>query len=79
MSVYIKDRGFNSFACSMIKLSVSETKWSSRQNPRSYSLYLDLNIWFRAQKVTGPETFGEELKPHDGTFVHYFSVERSQL
>ena len=23
------------------------------QDPRSYSLYFDLNIWFRACKVTG--------------------------
>ena len=23
------------------------------QDPRSYSLYFDLNIWFRARKVTG--------------------------
>ena len=23
------------------------------QEPRSYSLYFDLNIWFRARKVTG--------------------------
>ena len=38
----------------MIKLSVSETKWSSllARNPRSYSLYFGLNIWFRARKVT---------------------------
>ena len=39
----------------MIKLSVNETKWSSfaSQDPRSYSLYFDLNIWFRVRKVTG--------------------------
>ena len=23
------------------------------QDPRSYSFYFDLNIWFRARKVTG--------------------------
>ena len=23
------------------------------RDPRSYSLYFDLNIWFRARKVTG--------------------------
>ena len=28
ISVYIKDRGFYSFACNVIKLSVNETKWS---------------------------------------------------
>ena len=27
--VYMEDGGFNSFATNMIKLSVSETKWSS--------------------------------------------------
>ena len=25
----------------------------SSQDPRSYSLYFDFNIWFRARKVTG--------------------------
>ena len=25
----------------------------SSQDPRSYSLFFDLNIWFRARKVTG--------------------------
>ena len=36
----------------MIKPSVNETKWSILlgQDPRSYSFYFDLNIWFRAQK-----------------------------
>ena len=53
--VYMQDRGFNSFASNMIKLSVNETKWSSflSQDPRSYSFYFDLNIWFRARKVSG--------------------------
>ena len=43
-----------SFASNMIK-SVNETKWSSlaSQDPCSYSLYFDLNICFRARKVTG--------------------------
>ena len=31
------------------------------QDPRCYSLYFDLNIWFRARKVTG--TF--EKRPPD--------------
>ena len=52
VSVYIKEWGFNSFASNMIKLSVNESKWSSL-DPRSYSLYFDLNIWFQARKVTG--------------------------
>ena len=28
-------------------------EWFAGQDPRSYSLYSDLNIWFRARKVTG--------------------------
>ena len=28
-------------------------EWFASQDPRSYSLYFDLNIWFRARKVTG--------------------------
>ena len=28
-------------------------EWFAGQDPRSYSLYFDLNIWFRARKVTG--------------------------
>ena len=27
--VYVQDRGFNSFASNMVKLSVNETKWMS--------------------------------------------------
>ena len=44
--VYIKDRGFNSFASIMIKLSVNETKWSSllARTHALFSLYFDLNI-----------------------------------
>ena len=30
-------------------------EYFARQEPRSYSFYFDLNIWFRARKVT--ETF----------------------
>ena len=38
-----------------MKLSVNEAKWSSfaSQDPDSYSLNVDLNIWFWARKVTG--------------------------
>ena len=39
------------------------------QDPRSYSLYFDLNIWFRARKVTG--TF-EKRAPALG--VHFSEV-----
>ena len=35
------------------------------QDPRSYSLYFDLKIWFRAQKVTG--TF-EKRAPRQSVF-----------
>ena len=39
---YMKDRGFNSFASYMRKLSVNETKWTILlANPRSYSFYID--------------------------------------
>ena len=40
------------------------------QDPRSYSLYFDLNIWFRARKVTGtfekraPGLFSLRTAPH---------------
>ena len=36
------------------------------QDPRSYSLYFDLNIWFRARKVTG--TF-EKRAPGPESFL----------
>ena len=44
-------------------------KQFASQDPRSYSLYFELNIWFRARKVTG--TFekrapGSWLKARDG-------------
>ena len=59
----------------MIKLSVNETKWSILlgQDPRSYSFYFDLNIWFRAQKSyrdfqeTGPWASLGTLRYEDGT------------
>ena len=45
VDVYMKDRGFNSFASYMRKLSVNETKWTILlANPRSYSFYIDFNI-----------------------------------
>ena len=54
VDVYMKDRGFNSFASYMRKLSVTETKWTILlANPRSYSFYIDFNIWFRARRVIG--------------------------
>ena len=42
--IYIKDRGFNSFASNMIKLSVNETKWSSLL-ARTGALILYISIW----------------------------------
>ena len=51
----IKDRGFNSFASSMIKLSVSETKWSSLL-ARTRALILCISIWifdFGPEKLPG--------------------------
>ena len=43
-SVYIKDRGFNSFASNVIKLSVNETKWSCLL-ARTRALILYISIW----------------------------------
>ena len=41
--VYMQDRGFNSFASNMIKLSVSETKWSSLlARTRALILYISI-------------------------------------
>ena len=39
------------------------------QDPRSYSLYFDLNIWFRARKVT--ETF-EKRAP--GRLLNFWTL-----
>ena len=47
---YRQDRGFNSFACNMIKLSVNETKWSILL-ARTRALILFISIWFRTRKV----------------------------
>ena len=33
------------------------------QDPRSYSLYFDLNIWFRARKVIGKKRAPDMLTP----------------
>ena len=51
----MKDRGFNSFASSMIKLSVKETKWSSLL-ARTRALILYISIWifdFGPEKLPG--------------------------
>ena len=53
----MEDRGFNSFISNMINLSVNETKRSSLlAKTRAFILYIsnfDLNVCFRARKVTG--------------------------
>lgn len=62
----VQDRGFNSFLENIIKPSVSKTKWTGLLF-RTRALILldfDLNIPFRARKVTG--TF-EERAP--GSFL----------
>ena len=41
--VYMHDRGFNSFASNMIKLSVNEIKWSSLL-ARTHALILFISI-----------------------------------
>ena len=64
LSVYIKDRGFNSFVSNMIKLSVNETKWSSLL-PRTRALILYISFWifdFEPEKLprlsrNGPPRF----------------------
>ena len=53
--VYMQDRGFNSFASNMIKLSVNETKWSSLL-ARTCALILYISIWkfdFGPEKLPG--------------------------
>ena len=55
VSVYFKDRGFNSFASNMIKLSVNETKWSSLL-AWTRGLILYISIWildFGPEKLPG--------------------------
>ena len=45
-------------------------EYFASQDPRSYSLYFDLNIWFRARKVTG--TF-EKRAPGQKTGVENYT------
>ena len=62
-AVYIKDRGFNSFASNMIKLSVNETKWSSLL-ARTGALILYILIWifdFGPEKLPGLSRNGPQL------------------
>ena len=41
--IYMQDRGFNTFASNMIKLSVNETKWSSLPaRTRALILYISI-------------------------------------
>ena len=62
MPVYIQDRGFNSFASNMIKLPVSETKWSSLL-ARTCAHILYISIWifdFGPVKLTGLSRNGSQ-------------------
>ena len=61
----MEDRGFNSFASNMIKLSVNETKWSSfLARTRTLIIFISIWIlfWFQALKVTG--TFEKQAPDH---------------
>ena len=60
---YLKDRGFNSFACDTIKLSVNETKWSSLL-ARTRALILYILIWifdFGPVKLPGLSRNGPQV------------------
>ena len=60
----MQGRGFNSFASSMIKLSVNETKWSSLL-ARTCALILDISIWkfdFGPEKLPGLSRNGPQVK-----------------
>ena len=62
-SVYIKDRGFNSFASNVIKLSVNETKWSCLL-ARTRALILYISIWifdFGPLKLPGLSRNGPQV------------------
>ena len=63
---YIKDRGFNSFASDMIKLSVNETKWDSLLAwTRALILYILIWIFdFRPENLPGLSRNG----PQDSRF-----------
>ena len=53
--VYMKERNFNSFLSSMIKLSVNETKWTILL-ARTRALILFISIWifdFGPEKLSG--------------------------
>ena len=63
VSVYFKDRGFNSFASNMIKLSVNETKWSSLL-AWTRGLILYISIWildFGPEKSPGLSRNGPQV------------------
>ena len=47
------------------------------QDPRSYSLYFDLNIWFRARKVNG--TFEKRAPGDYGRINLIFPVDDHHL
>ena len=60
----MQDRGFNSFAFNMIKLSVNETKWSSLL-ARTRALILCILIWkfdFGPEKLPGLSRNGPQAR-----------------
>ena len=59
--VYMQDRGFNSFASNMIKLSVNDTKWSSLPGPAL------LFFIFRFENlISGLSRNGRSVSPVNG-------------
>ena len=72
----MQDRGFNSFASNMIKLSVNETKWSSLLAwTRAFVLYISIWIFdFGPEKLpglsrNGPQArYGGEIKRVNNRF-----------
>ena len=76
MPVYIKDRGFNSFASNMIKLSVNETKWSSLL-ARTRTLILYISIWifdFGPEKLLGLSRNGTQATKINTTDYQYWHL-----
>ena len=74
------DRGFNSFASYMIKLSVNETKWSSLL-ARTLALILSILIWifdFGPEKLPGLSRNGP-LAFRQNFCYHYIDYSANKL
>ena len=81
LHVCIQDQSFNNFENVIMKLSVNRQNWPACEIE---TVLLFNRFWFqnlpsdpksyRAFRETGPtpEMFGEELKPLNGNFLHYF-------